>query len=88
VAGAATGAGSRSRHGPKPALLLQTAPAPDSAGDQNPTRRIYMPTTNFTKTSSDVLRTFKSFGASCYSGLPVFPTETRPDGQNPRYTGF
>jgi len=37
-----------------------------------------MPTTILHKTSPSALRTFKRFGASCYSGVPVFPTETRP----------
>lgn len=44
----------------------------EMAGDQNPIPGIYMPTANFWKTSSDALRTFKSSGASCYSGVPCF----------------
>jgi len=49
-----------------------------NAGDQKLLRGIYMPTTILHKTSPSALRTFKRFGASCYSGVPVFPTETRP----------
>jgi hypothetical protein len=44
-------------------------------GDQNLTTGIYMPTAILQKTSAGALRTFKRFGASCYSGVPVF----RPD---------
>jgi hypothetical protein len=44
-------------------------------GDQKLTIGIYMPTAIFNKTSSGALRTFKRFGASCYSGVPEF----RPD---------
>src|SRR3569832_64393 len=48
------------------------------AGDQSTDRRIYMPTAILHKTSSGAPRTFKRFGASCYSGVPVF----KPDSTN------
>src|SRR5215204_636008 len=43
----------------------------------------------FCKTSSDALRTFKSFRASCYSGVPCFHRnpEALTVGKK-RYTGF
>src|SRR5215213_4481248 len=44
-------------------------------GDQSPNRGIYMPTAFLQKTSSGALRTFKRFGASCYSGVPVFRSD-------------
>jgi len=34
-----------------------------------------MPTAILQKTSADALRTFKRFGASCYSGVPVFGSD-------------
>ena len=49
-----------------------------NTGDQSLPCGIYMPTTILQKTSAGALRTFKRFGASCYSGVPVFPIETRP----------
>ncbi len=53
---------------------------PIKAGDEKRIRGIYMPTTILHKTSAGALRTFKRFGASCYSGGP------RVSDRNPALT--
>src|SRR6185369_13486171 len=57
-------------------------------GDQIPKSGIYMPTTILQKTSSGAPRTFKSLGASCYSGVPCFRPKPGPDSQNQLDTVF